>query len=61
MEIERVIDEETGAEIIELRQDGILVGVIYPHEEGIRVVSEHLDGVQHETGWPPAVVVRFST
>ena len=61
MEIQRVIDETTGAEIIELRQDGILIGGIYPHEEGIRIVSEHLDGVQHEAGTPPAVVVRFST
>ncbi|GAI31445.1 unnamed protein product [marine sediment metagenome] len=36
------------------------VAGIYPHEDGIRIVSKHLDGVEHEAGNPPAVVIRFS-
>lgn len=59
MEIEKAIDKE-GQEMIEVSQNGCVIGRIYPHSEGIRIVSEYLDGVQHEPGMPPTVVVRFS-
>jgi len=59
MEIEKAIDKE-GQEMIEVSQNGCVIGRIYPHPEGIRIVSEYLDGVQHEPGMPPAVVIRFS-
>lgn len=59
MEIEKAIDE-AGEEMIEVSQDGRAIGRIYPHPEGVRIVSEYLDGVHHEAVMPPAVVVRFS-
>ena len=59
MEIEKAIDE-AGEEMIAVSQNGRAIGRIYPHPEGIRIVSEYLDGVQHEAVMPPTVVVRFS-
>ena len=69
MEIEKAIDL-AGQEMIELSQNGSVIARIYPHPEGIRIVSEYLDGVQHEgqvypkgyPGIPPAgsIVVRLS-
>jgi hypothetical protein len=36
------------------------VAGIHPHEDGIRIVSKYIDGVEHEPGYPPAVVVQLS-
>jgi len=58
MELQKAIDD-AGQEMMEV-SDGCVIGRIYPHSEGIRIVSEYLDGVQHEAVMPPAVVVRFS-
>ncbi|GAI74904.1 unnamed protein product [marine sediment metagenome] len=33
---------------------------IHPHEDGIRIVSKYIDGVEHELGYPPVVVVQLS-
>ena len=59
MEIEKAIDL-ADQEMIELSQNGHAIGRIYPHHEGIRIVSEYLDGVEHETVTPPALVVKFT-
>jgi len=31
------------------------------HEDGMRIVSKYLDGVEHEVGMPPAIVIKLST
>jgi len=86
----RVKPHETlpGNQMVEFWRDGVFVAGIYPHEDGIRIVSKyipinaitaslmssdffrcvsaailpssHIDGVQHEQGYPPGVVVHLS-
>jgi hypothetical protein len=46
--------------MVECWRGGVFVAGIYPHEDGIRVVSKYMDGVKHEIGYPPAVVVQLS-
>lgn len=50
----------TGKDMVEVWQNGTSLAVIYSHEDGIRIVGKHLDGVEHEAGNPPAMVIRFS-
>ena len=59
MELQKAIDG-AGQEMIEISQDGVVIARIYPHPEGIRIVSEYLDGVEHEAVMPPALVVKFT-
>jgi len=50
-------------QMVEFWRDGVFVAGIYPHEGGIRIVSKYLDwvnGVKHEPGYPPSVVVHLS-
>ena len=49
-----------GNEMVEFWQGGVFVAGIYPHEDGIRIVSKYIDGVEHEPEYPPAVVVQLS-
>jgi len=49
-----------GKRMVEFCRDGVFVAGIYPHEDGIRIVSKYMDGVEHELGYPPAVVVQLS-
>ena len=49
-----------GNQMVEFCRDGVFVAGIYPHEDGIRIVSKYMDGVEHEPGYPPAVVVQLS-
>ncbi len=49
-----------GNQMVEFWRDGVFVAGIYPHEDGIRIVSKYMDGVEHEPGYPPAVVVQLS-
>ena len=49
-----------GNQMVELFRDGVFVAGIYPHEDGIRIVSKYMDGVKHEPGSPPAVVLQLS-
>jgi len=49
-----------GDTMVEVWRDGQFVAGIYPHEEGLRVVSKYLDGVQHEDVKPPSVVIQLS-
>lgn len=49
-----------GNQMVELRQGKVFVASIYPHEDGILIVSKYIDGVEHEPGYPPAVVVHLN-
>ena len=45
---------------VEFWREGVFVAGIYPHEDGIRIVSKYMDGVEHEPGYPPAAIVHLS-
>jgi len=47
-------------QMVEVWRDGVFVAGIYAHEDGVRIESEYMDGVKHETEYPPAVVVSLS-
>ncbi|MBA7593462.1 hypothetical protein ES703_00382 [subsurface metagenome] len=49
-----------GNQMVELWREGVFVAGIYPHEDGIRLVSKYMDGVEHEPGYPPSVIVHLS-
>ncbi|MBA7645901.1 hypothetical protein ES703_53661 [subsurface metagenome] len=49
-----------GNQMVEFWQGGVFVAGIYPHEDGIRIVSKYIDGVEHKPEYPPAVVVQLS-
>lgn len=46
-------------QMIEYWKDGEFIAGIYPHQDGIRIVSEHMTGVEGELGFPHAVVIRL--
>ena len=46
--------------MVEIWRDGAFVASIYGHEEGVRIVSKYLDGVEHEVNMPPSIVIKFS-
>jgi len=46
--------------MIEVWKDGECIASIYGHDDGMRIVSTYLDGVDHELGFPPAVVIKLS-
>jgi len=58
MELQKAIDD-AGQEMMEVSDGCVVIARIYPHPEGIRIVSEYLDGVEHEL-MPPALVVKFT-
>ncbi len=49
-----------GKEMIEYWRDGKFVAGIYPHQDGIRVVSKYMVGTKPEGGFPAAVVVELA-
>ncbi len=49
-----------GKQAVECWRDGVFVAGIYPHQDGIRIVSKYMDGVEHELGYPPSVVMHLS-
>ncbi|KKM15094.1 hypothetical protein LCGC14_1699540 [marine sediment metagenome] len=49
-----------GKQMIEFHRDGVFVAAIYPHEDGIRIVSKYMEGVKYESGSPRALVVKLS-
>jgi len=51
---------ETGKPMVEAWREGEFIASIYFHEDGLRIVSKYLDGVEHETDMPPSVVIKFS-
>ena len=46
--------------MVEAWKDGEFIASIYGHDDGLRVISKYLDGVEHEAVIPPSVVIRFS-
>lgn len=50
----------TGKPMVEVWQDSEFIAGIYAHEDGMRIVSKQLDGVEHEASVPPSLVVRFA-
>jgi len=60
MEFCVAIHTATGGAMVEVWQDARFIASIYGHDDGIRIVSKHLDGVEHEVATPPSMIVRFS-
>ena len=60
MEFRIATHTETGDDMVEIWRDGEFIAGIYSHEEGVRIVSKYLDGVEHEVAIPPCVTVKFS-
>lgn len=50
----------TGKPMVEVWQGGEFIASIYAHEDGMRIVSKYLDGVEHQVATPPSIVIRFS-
>ncbi len=46
--------------MVEAWKDGEFVAAIYSHDDGIRIVSKYLDGVEHKVDTPPSVVIKLS-
>ena len=47
-------------DMVEVLRDGKFVASIYEHEDGLHIVSKHLDGVKHEVAYPPGVVISLT-
>ena len=50
----------TGKPMVEVWKDGEFIASICGHEDGMRIVSKYLDGVEHEAVTPPSVVIKFT-
>ena len=46
--------------MVEVWRDDTFAASIYGHEDGMRIVSKYLDGVEHQVAMPPSIVIRFS-
>ncbi|MBA7519784.1 hypothetical protein ES705_11871 [subsurface metagenome] len=60
MEFRIATDTVTGKPMVEVWRAWEFIAGIYAHEDGIRIVSKYLDGVEHEAATPPSIVVKFS-
>jgi len=49
----------TGKPMVEVWRKGEFIAGIYAHEDGLRIVSKYLDGVEHEVDVPPSIVIKF--
>ena len=49
----------TGGNMIEVFDDDVFVASVYPHEDGIRVVSKYLGTVQRDDDNPPTITIHF--
>ena len=49
----------TGGQMIDVFDDDVFVASVYPHEDGIRVVSKYLGTVTRLDENPPSVVIHF--
>ena len=47
--------------MVEVWKDGELIAGVYGHDDGIRIVSKYLDGVDREPNFPPAIVIKLSS
>jgi len=50
----------TDEPMVEVWRDDTFVASVYGHEDGMRIVSKYLDGVERQVAMPPSVVIRFS-
>jgi hypothetical protein len=55
-----------GKTIVEYWRDGVFVAGIYPHQDGIRIISEYMTDVEKEPelvmargSWLPAAVIKL--
>ncbi len=48
-----------GETLVECRRDGKLVACVYPHSEGLRIISRYMTGVVNEGGHVPSVVISL--
>ena len=46
-----------GKQMVEFWRDGQFVAGIYPHQDGIKVVSKYITSVSEEAGLPPAAII----
>jgi len=47
----------TCTQMVEVWRDGTLAAGIYPHEDGLRIVSKYMAEVEQQTGYPPSFVM----
>ena len=41
--------------------DGLrLMGVVYPHQDGIHIVSKYLNGAEPTVDFPPGILVKLN-
>ena len=52
-------DQMPGKKMVEYWRCGKLVAGIYPHQDGIRIVSKYMTGVVTEPGYPPAAIIKL--
>ena len=45
--------------MVEYWRDGQFVAGIYPHQDGIRVVSKYMVGVSEDTTFPRSAVIKL--
>ena len=50
----------TDEPMVEVWRDDTFVASIYGHEDGMKIVSKYLDGIEHQVAMPPSIVIRFS-
>lgn len=48
-----------GQQVVECWRDGLFVVGVYPHEDGLRIVSKYMQDVTKETDWPPSVIIKL--
>jgi len=46
--------------MVEVWREGKFIAGIYAHEDGMRIVSKYLSGVEHKVDMPPSIVIKFS-
>ena len=63
MGMEFLVSEHTMTHkpMVEAWKDGEFIASIYGHDDGLRVVSKYLDGVDHEPVFPPTIVIKLSS
>lgn len=52
-------DLQPGKKMVEYWRDGKFVAGIYPHQDGIRIVSKYMTGVVTDPSYPPAAIIKL--
>ena len=52
-------DQLPGKTMVEYWREGKFIAGIYPHQDGLRVVSKYLVGVDKDPSYPPAAVIKL--